>query len=150
MGIWAAKLAFRFRCGHMIPKQLGPITRRPPSRAYLPICASISCPLVPASLPPAETMMAPLTPFCTHSMTIDGTVAMGVAITARSMLCSAFSIEGRLLRPWMVLCRGFTGNRSPSKPLWTRFNMRVLPTLSAFSLAPITAIAPGLKIRSRL
>jgi hypothetical protein len=69
-------------CGSITPTQFGPMIRNRPRRPR--ICCSSSAPLGPHSLNPAEMMIAPFTPAAAHSPTILGTVAAGVAITARS------------------------------------------------------------------
>ena len=78
-----AKVAFRCVAGRITPRQFGPIRRILP-RALSAICRSSSTPAAPASLNPAEMMIAPFTPAATHSLTIPGTVAAGVTMSARS------------------------------------------------------------------
>jgi hypothetical protein len=50
--------------------------------------------------------------------------------------------------PRMLLRLGFTGKTVPPKGLLIKFHSSVRPTLSSFSVAPITATLRGLKIAS--
>ena len=67
-----------------MPRQFGPIIRNLP-RAISLIWRSSSFPVGPISRKPAEIIMAPLTPFSTHSLIMAGIVAAGVAIMAKSI-----------------------------------------------------------------
>ncbi|MFA5914327.1 MAG: hypothetical protein WC830_12290 [Burkholderiales bacterium] len=78
-----AKVALRCVRGRITPRQFGPIRRILP-RACSVMRRSSSTPAAPASLKPAEMMIAPFTPAATHSPTISGTVGAGVTMTARS------------------------------------------------------------------
>ena len=77
-----ANVAFKPMCGSITPTQFGPMIRIFPRRSR--ICFSSSAPAGPHSLNPAEMITAPFTSAAAHSATIPGTVAAGVAITARS------------------------------------------------------------------
>ena len=91
-----AKVAFKPMCGNITPTQFGPMIRIRPRRAR--ISFSNSAPAGPDSLNPAEMMTAPLTPAAAHSLTICGTVAAGVAITARSTSPGTSLIVGNVFR----------------------------------------------------
>ena len=92
--ILLAKVAFNPVFGFITPKQLGPIILIFPPCA----CCSISCsktrPFSPASLKPAEIIIAPLIPASTQSEIILGTVGAGVAITAKSIFSGTSKIVG--------------------------------------------------------
>ena len=78
----AAKVAFSPASGAIRPKQFGPMMRMEPRAAR--ISRSSSTPRGPASLKPAEIMIAAGTFAAAHSATTPGTVSAGVTITARS------------------------------------------------------------------
>ena len=78
----AAKVAFNLAAGTMTPRQLGPTMRMPALRASSRTWRSSSTPGAPISLNPAEMMMTPLTPLTPQSLTMAGTVAGGVMMTA--------------------------------------------------------------------
>ena len=80
--------------GFIIPKQFGPIILIFPPCATDNISFSKAIPFSPASLKPAEIIIAPLIPACTQSAIIFGTVGAGVAITARSIFSEISKIVG--------------------------------------------------------
>ena len=92
---------------------------------------------------PAETTIAPRTPTAAHSPTTPGTVAAGVAITARSTGSGTSAMVGYALIPSTFARFGLTGNTVPPNGLPIRFQSTVRPTLPAFSLAPTTATDRG-------
>jgi len=86
-GIELAKLALSCVWVDIIPMQLGPIIRRSPLLASFFIFASTRFPFIPVSFPPAEIIIVPPTFALTHSLIIEGTLAIGVAMTAISIGC---------------------------------------------------------------
>ena len=141
-----AKVAFNPRCGSITPTQFGPMIRIRPWRARISL--SNSTPAGPHSLNPAETMTAPLTPAAAHSLTMPGTVAAGVAMTARSIGALIAPIPEYAFCPRTVGRFGFTGYTRRLKA-W-RFSIRARPTLPGVSPAPITATDSGANIASKI
>ncbi len=89
-----ANVAFNPMPGRMMPRQLGPSTRSPWRRAFSSSARSSAAPAGPVSEKPALTTTAARTPAAPHCSMIPGTVAAGVAITARSTLRGTSPIEG--------------------------------------------------------
>src|SRR6516165_5048481 len=79
------------------PKAIQPNQAHPTRR--LSISFSSSCPLLPYSRNPAETIIAPFTPVDAHSATSFGTVAAGVAMIAKSTTAGASEIFGNAFTP---------------------------------------------------
>ena len=93
-------------------------------------------------------MIAPLTPASTHSPITRGTVAAGVTTTARSTGSGTALIVGYARMPITLGRLGLTGYTVPPNGLLIRFQRMDRPTLPAFSVAPTTATARGVKIAS--
>ena len=101
---------------------------------------------MPNSRPPEEIMTTPLVRAWTHSRTMPGTVAMGVAITAISTGSPAVAVMlFRQGKPCRVSYLGLTGTTLPLYPPWMSCSSRLQPTLPSRPLAPIMAILAGLK-----
>ncbi len=79
-----AKVALRPVRGFISPRQLGPTSRMPERRRPSRMRASRAMPAAPISRKPAESTITPLTPAAAQASINPGTVAAGVAITARS------------------------------------------------------------------
>ena len=89
--------------------------------------------------------MAPRTPEVAHSRITPGTVGAGVATTARSIFSVTALTLGQDLIPSTLGRLSLMGKTVPPKGLLTRFHISVRPTLSARSLAPMTATLRGAK-----
>ncbi len=76
--------AFSGRSAFCTPKQLGPTRRTPPARAAATASACSFAPSAPVSAKPALSTTAAVTRLSAAERTMPGTVAAGVAITARS------------------------------------------------------------------
>jgi hypothetical protein len=140
-----ANVAFNPMCGNITPTQFGPMIRIFPRRSR--ICLSSSAPVDPHSLKPAEMITAPLTPAAAHSPIIFGTIAAGVAITARSTFFGTSRMLRNVFCPNNVVRLGLT---KKTRPLNDRtFSDKARPTLPAFSLAPITATPSGANIEAK-
>ncbi len=84
-GVAAAKLAFKWMLGTMIPRQFGPRIRIPGNfRCSTRIISSNFRPGSPISRKPAEMMTIPRVPASPSSRTSSGTLGAGVQITAKS------------------------------------------------------------------
>ena len=147
--IVVAKVAFNPARGLITPRQLGPMMRMRPRLASSSTWRSSSAPALPASLKPAEMMIAPFTPAATHSRTTPGTVLAGVTITARSTLSGTAATVGYARIPSTLVRFGLTGNTVPPNGLLIKFQRIVRPTLAGDSVAPITATLRGAKNTSR-
>ena len=142
-----ANVAFKPMCGSITPTQFGPMIRIFPRR--LRICFSSSAPAGPHSLNPAEMITAPFTSAAAHSATIPGTVAAGVAITARStFLWHVADCWKRFLpeQPRVIWIYWETRDRETIAD----FPISARPTLPGFSLAPISATDFGASIALRI
>src|SRR5262245_59593041 len=144
--IFLANVAFKPADGIITPRQFGPIRRISPRRAS--IAFSSSLPKLPVSLKPAEMITAPGTPAAAHSPITSGTVTAGVAMIARSTAAGTSAIFGKALTPRTLFRFRLIGYKV--RPDESRFSMRVRPTLSGASVAPIKAIACGLNIAPRI
>jgi hypothetical protein len=89
-----AKVALKPDGGFITPRQFGPTTRILPRLASSRTRRSSSTPSGPVSLKPAEMMMAPFTPACTHSPMISGTAGAGATMTARFTLAGTSETLG--------------------------------------------------------
>ncbi len=98
----AAKVAFNFEPGTITPRQFGPTMRMPALFASSKTWRSSSTPTGPISLKPAEIMMTPFTPAVPQSLTMPGTVAGGVMMTARSAGSGTAVMLGYALTPSTV------------------------------------------------
>ncbi len=105
----AANVAFIRPIGFMTPRQLGPTTRMPYSRAASRTWRSSSTPSGPISLNPALMMITPLMPASPHSTTRPGADLAGVTMTARSTGSPIALIDGYALTPRMAGRVGLTG-----------------------------------------
>ena len=83
-GVPAAIEAFSGRSAFCTPKQLGPTSRTPPARAAATASSCSLAPSSPVSAKPALSTTTAATPWPAAERTMPGTVAAGVAITARS------------------------------------------------------------------
>jgi hypothetical protein len=143
-----AKVALKPVTGLMMPRQFGPTMRMRPRRASSASWCSSSSPGAPVSLNPAEVTIALVTPASTHSRTIDGTMAAGVTMTARSTRSGTAAIAGYARTPRMLEYFGFTGYTVPPNGLLIRFHKMVRPTVPGRSVAPTTATVFGEKSAS--
>ena len=93
-GVAAAKLAFRWMPGTMMPRQFGPRIRMPSNlRCSSRTCSSSLRPSSPISRKPAEMITMPRVPASPHSRTSAGTVGAGVQMTARSGACGRLGMS---------------------------------------------------------
>jgi len=109
-GVAAAKLAFRWSFGTMMPRQFGPRILIPSnfacsSRTF----SSSSRPSLPTSRNPAEMITTPGVPASPHSRMMPGTVRAGVQITARSGACGRLGMSLWASIPWTDSLLMFTG-----------------------------------------
>ncbi|MFT5323163.1 MAG: hypothetical protein ACI8P0_001010 [Planctomycetaceae bacterium] len=140
-GIVDAKLALSFTCGAITPRQFGPTIRMPSnSRTVASSFCSRASPAGPVSRKPADRTMTPRIPAAPHSATMSGTESARVQTIARSTSSGKSRTLAKAGRSCTFLCFGLTGNTGLSNPPSIRFRKTVYPTLSAFELAPTTAI----------
>lgn len=104
-------MAFMETAGSVLirPRQLGPSSAMPASRACWRTLASSSAPSAPVSLKPAEMTMALWMPLRPHTSSASGTPCAGMMRTAMSTLSSMSSTVGYDLTPMMLPRFGFTG-----------------------------------------
>ncbi len=88
-----AKVAFSPISGRMIPRQLGPTSRKRWRRAFSSTARSSARPSAPASEKPAVITTAARTPALPQRSMTSGTVRAGVAITARSTACGSCPMD---------------------------------------------------------
>ena len=89
-----AKVAFNPLCGRIRPRQFGPMIRIRYLRASSRMDRSSAAPGAPVSRKPAEMMIAPGIEARPHSAITPGTVAAGVAMTAKSIRSGTCSTLG--------------------------------------------------------
>jgi len=105
--------------------------------------------LGPASEKPALITTAAAMPFAPQRSMMPGTVAAGVAITARSTGCGRRSTEATHGTPLTWAYLGFTANKGPANPAPSRLRSTRPATLSSRSVAPTSATERGAKSGSR-
>ena len=76
------------------PKEFGPTTRMPASRARRSSSACSRAPSRPSSAKPDDTTSRALTPASAHSSTTSSTACAGTAMTARSTCPGTAATEG--------------------------------------------------------
>ena len=95
------------------PNCLGAFAERGDCSAQTRIVNVPDQPATPASLNPAEMIIAAFTPAAQHSPTMPGTVSAGVTITARSALSGVSSILAYALTPRTLDRLGLIGKTVP-------------------------------------
>ena len=115
----------------------------PPAAARSRTVASRAAPSIPASLKPAEMMIAARTPARAQSSMTPGTKRAGTATTARSMASPMSLTRAWTGRPASRRPTGFTGYTAPRKPLSRMLSSTRRPTLRRSREAPITATERG-------
>ena len=141
-----AKLALRPISGTSRPRQLGPRMRSRCGRAASSICCWRDA--APLSRPAVRTIAA-FAPRWPSSAIKGGTVAGGVQMTARSGATGRLATSGYASTPATAWYFGFTGITGPANPPNSRLRITVAPTLLGRVEAPMTAMEPGRRRKSR-
>lgn len=152
-GCPAAKLALREQAVLMSPREFGPKSSIPASRATRVSSCSARKPCLPVSRKPAASTMAARTPREARSASSGRAAARGRQSTARSTPRGKSAEEARGASPATLspaaAAAGLTAWTAPLYPAAKMFASTMPPTLDRLREAPTTATEAGAKSADR-
>ena len=138
-------VALRPMAGRMMPRQFGPISRKPLVRAVFRTSPSNVRPAVPVSPKPALSTTAWPVPARAASCSTLATAHAGVTTTAKSAACGNAASDLQQAMPSMLPppYLGLTAYNAPLNPPLRKFANTACPSEPARALAPTTATLRG-------